>query len=292
MSHIFTGNYILRNLLAIAIPVLFFSGMRPEKILKSLPLEWKNLSEGLNYAEMNGPRISKFSDSKISILKIDPEFFDFTLVAATQFDSTQRTIKKWCDSLQLTAGINAGMYSLKDHISGAGYMQNYEHINNPVFKGSFNAMAVFNPKNKNLPPFQIIDMINQDWKPVKNEYNSCFQSIRMIDNMHHGIYWKKKPVLKCSMSVLAMDKSGNVLFIFCRSPYSANEMIKFMLNPDLNIKTAMYLEGGPEASLYVKTDSSEIVKFGSYVSYSCPNDDNQELRTMPNILGIKKKIKN
>jgi hypothetical protein len=135
-------------------------------------------------------------------------------------------------------------------------------------------------------------MVNQDWKTIKEDYYSCFQSIRMIDNLHQGIFWKKKPLLSCSMSVLAMDKSGNVLFLFSRSPYNANEYINFMLSSPLNIQTAMYLEGGPEASLYVKSDTTEIIKFGSYVSYSCPNDDNLELRKMPNILGIEKKIQN
>jgi hypothetical protein len=278
--------------LVIGVGILFFSGIHPIINIVSGSVEWKQLSHGLYYAEIDGPHVSKFSDSKVSILKIDPEVFDFTLVVATQYDSSQKTIKQWCDTMNLTAAINAGMYSLKDHMSGSGYMQTYDHINNPVYKESFNALAVFNPKSKSVAPFQIVDMKNQDWKSIKKDYYSCFQSIRMIDNQHRGIYWKKKPLLSCSMSVLATDRSGNVLFLFSRSPYNANEVIKFMLGPLLNIQTAMYLEGGPEASLYVKTDSAEIIKFGSYVSYACPNDDNQELRKMPNILGIKKKTKN
>jgi hypothetical protein len=292
MSLLFIRKWILRPLITIGIGILFFSGVRPVISGLSDSVEWKQLSPGLDYTEIYGPHISKFSDSKVSVLKINPQYFDFSLVASTQFDSTQKTIKQWCDTMGLIAAINAGMYSLKDHISGTGYMQTYDHINNPVFKESFNALAVFNPKNNSVPAFQIVDMVNQDWKTIKEDYYSCFQSIRMIDNLHQGIFWKKKPLLSCSMSVLAMDKSGNVLFLFSRSPYNANEYINFMLSSPLNIQTAMYLEGGPEASLYVKSDTTEIIKFGSYVSYSCPNDDNLELRKMPNILGIEKKIQN
>ncbi|HQI71256.1 MAG TPA: hypothetical protein PLT47_10930 [Bacteroidales bacterium] len=63
-----------------------------------------------------------------------------------------------------------------------------------------------------------------------------------------------------------------------------------MLAPGLQIQTAMYLEGGPESTLYVKTKKTEIEKFGSYVSYSKPDDTNTEVRKMPNVLGIRKKM--
>jgi hypothetical protein len=283
---------IRRILTAVFVLPLLLFGKGSVNNNSNAPVEWKPLENGLDYAEVNGPHVSKYSDSKVSILKINPAYFDFCLVAATEYDSTQKTIKEWCDMKGLTAAINAGMYSLKDHYSASGYMQNFNHINNPVIKKDFNAMAVFNPQNKALPAFQIVDMKNQDWSPIKKDYNCCFQSIRMIDNKQQGIYWKKKPVLKCSMTVLATDKSGNVIFLFARSPYNANEMIGFLLKSNLNIQTAMYLEGGPEACMYIKTNGNEILKFGSYVSYSCPNDDNVEVRTLPNILGIKKKILN
>jgi hypothetical protein len=289
MTFNFIRRCVIVSLLAAGGQILLVSSVSRVNITNPILIEWKQITTGLYYAEIPGPYTSKFSDSKVSILKIDPAYYDFVLANATQFDSTQKTIKDWCDTLKLNAAINAGMYSLKDHVSATGYMKTYEHTNNPVFKEGFNALAVFNPKIPSQPSFRIIDMVNQDWRSIKEGYNSCFQSIRMIDNRQKGIYWKKKPLLRCSMSVLAMDKEGKVLFLFSRSPYNANEYIDFMLKSPLHIQTAMYLEGGPEASLYMKTDSLEIIKFGSYVSFSCPNDDNMELRKMPNILGIRKK---
>ncbi|HNW89697.1 MAG TPA: phosphodiester glycosidase family protein [Bacteroidales bacterium] len=282
-------NFLKKNILCFLVLIIFFSGKNPGNHLTQGDIEWNQLDDGLFYTEITGPHISKFSDSKVSILKIDPDFFNFELVASSESDSTLRTIRDWCELKSLTGGINAGMYSLKDHLSGVGLMQNFEHINNPVVKENFNALVVFNPKNKSLPPLQIVDMVNQDWKSILKDYQSCFQSIRMIDNDGKAVYWEKKPELKCSMSVLAMDKPGNILFLFARSPYSANEFIDFMLKGGLQIQTAMYLEGGPEATIYVKTTKTEIEKFGSYVSYSKPDDSNSEVRKMPNVLGIRKK---
>ncbi|HQI71255.1 MAG TPA: hypothetical protein PLT47_10925 [Bacteroidales bacterium] len=211
-------NLPTKNILCFLVLILFFSGKNSGNYLKTGDIEWTQLDEGLFYTEAAGPRISKFSDSKISILKIDPDFFNFELVSSSQSDSTLRTIRDWCELKNLSGGINAGMYSLKDHISGVGLMQNYEHINNPVVKENFNALVVFNPKNKSLPSVQIVDMVNQNWKSILKDYQSCFQSIRMIDNEGKAVYWQKKPELKCSMTVLGLDKSGNILFYLPAHP--------------------------------------------------------------------------
>lgn len=252
-------------------------------------IPWEMLDEGLSATTLTGPRISHYADSRITVVRIDPDFYRFELVVATETDSVQRTVKEWCELRNLDGAINAGMYSLKDHISGVGYMQNFSHVNNPVFKADFNAMAAFNPVDSLLPPFIIADLSSQEGKTVAAAYHSCFQSIRMIDRNTQPVYWKKRPPQYCSMTLLALDHSGNVLFIFTRSPYTANEMTKFMLTSALDIKTAMYLEGGPEASLFVRTAQREICKFGSYVSRTNPDDDNAELRKMPNIIGFKRK---
>jgi hypothetical protein len=252
-------------------------------------ITWKTLDVGLMAAEIKGPFVSNFSDSKVTVLKIDPAFYSFEFQLSTQFDSIQRTACEWCELTGMTGAINAGMYSLKDHVSGTGYLANYGHINNPVLKDNFNALALFNPCDPTLKPFRIIDTMGESWQHTMNQYHCCLQSLRMIDEATNAVYWHKKPMIRCSMTVLAIDRSGQVLMLFVRSPYTANEFIDFMLQSGLGIKSAMYLEGGPEATLYVKVGEVEIEKFGSYVSYSNPNDDNAEVRKMPNVLGFRKK---
>lgn len=252
-------------------------------------IAWEPLSDGLLLTTMDGPRASKYGDSRITVLRIDPARYTFRLVAAAEQDTVQRTPKEWCEREGLLGAINAGMYSLTDHLSASGYMRNFTHINNPRFKPGFNALLAFNPADSTLPPLRIIDMQNENWKPLLDQYQSCFQSIRMIDNLGHPVYWKSRPVQYCSMTLLAVDQEGQVLFLFTRSPYSANEMIDFMLKSPLHVASAMYLEGGPEASLYAKTDSVEVIRIGSFVSGTWARDDNETFRTMPNILGFSKK---
>jgi hypothetical protein len=49
------------------------------------------------------------------------------------------------------------------------------------------------------------------------------------------------------------------------------------------------LEDTPEASFYVNTSDTVIAKYGSYVSNTCDNDDNDHFWNIPNVIGIKKK---
>jgi hypothetical protein len=278
------GLFLLMSLMS-ALPI----GLASVSTAPEQGIVWSALDEGLDMTELPGPFVSAWSDSKVTVVRINPSFYSFGFTCSTQYDTVQRTVREWCEMAGWMGGINAGMYSLKDHRSGMGYLKNFEHLNNPVFRENYNALALFEPKEKNSPAFRIIDMDSNNAKSMADQYQCCLQSIRMIDGNGQAVYWKKKPILRCSMSVLAIDQEGRMLWLFTRSPYTANEFIDFMLAAPLGIRTAMYLEGGPEATLFLKTATTEIEKFGSYVSYSNPDDENAEVRKMPNILGFKKK---
>jgi hypothetical protein len=51
----------------------------------------------------------------------------------------------------------------------------------------------------------------------------------------------------------------------------------------------MYLEGGPEASLYVKDGDFEAMHIGSYETGFNENDDNHTFWALPNIIGVRRK---
>lgn len=252
-------------------------------------VQWKTIEKGLYLSELKAPKITRIGDSKITILKIDPKYFTFQLVAASEYDSLQRTVKEWCELKGMIAAINAGMYGGKSRISNVGFMKNSNHINNPDFKENYKAIAAFNPVDETLPPFKIIDTENENWENYKDKYLSFSQSMRMIDSQTKPMFWKQKRKMRSSMVVLGTDKKGNVLFIFTRSPFTPNEFSKILLKAPIQIQTAMYLEGGPESSLYVNNGEMIVERIGSYVSRTFAHDKNNEFRKMPNVIGIKRK---
>jgi hypothetical protein len=61
----------------------------------------------------------------------------------------------------------------------------------------------------------------------------------MIDCNQKNI-WRQQPI-KYSMSIIAMDKLEDALFIFTLSPYSVHDFINILKQLPLNIQNAMYL---------------------------------------------------
>ena len=253
-------------------------------------IKWEKVDDGLFYAEIVAPLKSDINDSKITILKIDPSKYNFEIATASQNKCKPKPLSEWCTDKNLIAGVNATMFSLRNRSIANGYLRNYKHKNNGKLKGGYGAMAVFNPKKgKTVPPFQIVDMCNTEWYKMEPDYNCFAQSIRMIDCNSQIVEWKVKPNMRSSMTVLAVDKEGNALFIFTRSPYTANQFSDMLLFLPLNIKSAMYLDGGPEASFYLCHNGFEICKSGCYVTDTYERDDNDHFWDIPNIIGISKK---
>lgn len=250
---------------------------------------WKNLMDGLQIAELETPEKSVVGDSKISILKIDQQKFDFEFLTASERGHQPRTAPEWAQEFDKNIIVNAGMYKYNKTQSNKGYMKNYNHLNNPVKNNYYNALLAMHPKDPKKPPFEIIDTYQKDWEKIKNQYHSVCQGMRMINDKGEGMAFTKRPDQSCSMILAATDAESNLYFIFTRSPYTHLNMISLLKALPINIRTTVYLEGGPETSFYVNTGDTVIAKYGSYVSNTCDNDDNDHFRKMPNVIAIRKK---
>ena len=250
---------------------------------------WTNLMDGLQYAELDAPEKSVVNDSKLTILKVDVQKFDFDFLTASEHGNQARTAPEWAQEFDRNIIINAGMYKYNKTQSNKGYMKNYNHLNNPVRNNYYNALLAMHPKDPQKPAFEIIDTYQKDWEKIKTQYHSVCQGMRIINDKGEGMAFTKRPDQSCSMILAATDTEQNLYFIFTRSPYTHLNMIKFLQGLPLNIRTTVYLEGGPETSLYLNTGDTVIAKYGSYVSNTCDNDDNDHFRKMPNVIALKRK---
>ncbi|MES2590143.1 MAG: phosphodiester glycosidase family protein [Bacteroidota bacterium] len=254
----------------------------------SIKISWTNLAKGLDFCETDAPYKSIINDSKITVLKLEPQFFDFSLLIATELKTKSLTADKWADSFDLDIVINAGMYDLAKKMMSKGYLQNNKHVNNPNIHPNYNSMIAFNPKDSSLAKFSVLDLECTPWEKVKKDYNSYAQGLRMLDCDGKAIGWNKRKQ-SCSMLITAHDEKGFLYFIFCRSPYTHNEMIAFMQKFPFKLVNAIYMEGGPQTSLYVNIGDTKMEKIGSYVSETYPNDKNDHFWKLPNVIGVKLK---
>lgn len=248
---------------------------------------WRKVDEGLHVGEFTLPGKSKLDAEAITMVKINPKGYSFKLLSASEHGQIKMTPKKWCQMYGLIAATNAGMYQ-KDGIRNVGYMKNFDHLNNPRLNTAYKAVLAFNPIEPNLPEVQIIDLKCQDFERLRSKYRTLVQNIRMISCQQENVWSKQEKIW--SMAVLGIDKSGNALFIFTRSPYSGYDFANILLDLPISIQNAMYLEGGQEASLYFSTKGVEFERIGFSTSLH-ENDLAPVPRPVPNVIGIVKKLK-
>jgi len=265
---------------------------QPQKVLEELVLNdakeegnWTELDEGLFLTKITPKVRSTYGDSEITVLKINPKNYSLKMMSASEYGS-QMTAKEWANRHNLVATINAGMFEL-DYRSNVGYMKNYSHVNNPNFKKGYNSILAFNPKSDKVPKVQIIDPKCQDFNELKDKYNSFTQSLRMIDCKQHNTWSQQSEMW--SIAALGMDNDGNVLFVHSRSPFSVHDFIDSLISAQIGIRNTMYLEGGPEASLYINLPKMKLGLVGSYETNFNENNDNINFWDLPNVIGVEKR---
>ncbi|KJU84453.1 conserved hypothetical protein, secreted [Candidatus Magnetobacterium bavaricum] len=237
---------------------------------------WERLDDGLFMREFAPPADPERDVQKITVVKVDPTLYSFKLLSSSEYGTEALTVKEWAKQHKLILAVNAGMYQA-DGVTSVGFMKNFKHVNNPKPAKTYKAFFAFNPAVSYVPSVLFIDLECHNFPELKDKYNSFIQNIRMISCQQKNVWSQQAGAW--SMVVLGMDKGGNVLFIFTRTPYTVHDFIDILLKLPISITNAMYLEGGKPASLYLSVKDVEIERTGDGVQ-SWP---------VPNIIGIVKK---
>ena len=246
---------------------------------------WQIIDEGLAVANFDAPEKSDAGDSKVTVIRMDPDRYDLKLLCASEHNNERLTPKEWCDTYHLVAAVNAGMYQ-EDGITSVGYMKNFGHINNSRL-GKDNTILAFNPTERELPPIRIIDRECEDFESLRRKYRTLIQSIRMISCDGKNV-WGRQPA-KWSILAVGTDAEGRVLLMFCRSQYAVHDFIDILLSLPISLKKAMYLEGGRPASLYLAAGDVKLERYGAWEPGFEEMDSLRFGLPIPNVLGIVKR---
>lgn len=244
------------------------------------PRPWTELEPGLEYAEF----ILDDNGAKITVLRIDPDYFDFVLGASGLVGGDPRSLSQWASELNLKAAINASMY-LPDNKTSTGYMRQGEYSNNSRIVNRFGAFFVADPRKPGLVRARIVDRDEQGWREILNDYNLIIQNYRMT-NAQRKILWSPGGPLY-SISAIAQDGTGKILFLHTRKPMEAYSFVQNVLHLPLDVRTIMYVEGGAQAGLLI--NSSNLRR--ELVTPHAPSFlvTGNLKAVLPNILGIRSK---
>jgi len=140
---------------------------------------WQKLAPGLDLGIFRAPLPSEIGDSKIRVLRIDPQRYKFRLLSASAFENGRAlSAKQWTQQNGLVAAINASMYQ-EDYKSSVSLMRSGAHINNPRLSKDMTILA-FDSKSPEVPLVKIIDRQCEDFRIWQKKYRAMVQSIRMI----------------------------------------------------------------------------------------------------------------
>jgi len=221
------------------------------------------------------------SSAKITALRISPADYEFMLLMRSK-EGDAYTPEQWAARYHLTALINASMY-LPDNSKSTGYMRDRTHTNNGFIHSSFGSFFVANPVRKGLPAVDIIDRHQKKHKKLLPFYSIVIQNYRLFSESRTPL-WPEK-ASETSIAAVAKDTEGNIVFIHCRTPMTVRNFTSRLLNSGLHLEAAMYVEGGPEASMFLKTSEFSRTWAGRYIGDFWNTAGKQWV--LPNVLGIR-----
>ena len=171
--------------------------------------------------------------------------------------------------------------SMPDGSTSTGYMKQDDHFNNRRVVQRFGAFFVAGPTQPSLPGAAIVDRDDPQWEQRIAQYRLVIQNYRMTSADRRILWSPGGP--HYSISAVAQDGDGRILFLHCRQPVEAYAFAQQLLHLPLNVRTVMYVEGGGQAGLLVRSAhwQHELVGIGP-AGFLVTGD----LRALlPNVLG-------
>ena len=249
-------------------------------------LTWLPLEKGLDLTRISYS--SRKSDLfiqtfTIRILRFDTTLFDFVLCSARWDGGQPYSIREWAELKRLSAGINASMYQT-DGLTSTGYMRRGELTNNGRVVQRYGSFFVSGPRTGGLPRAAVLDREKDDWQALLPQYDTVIQNFRLMGPEGQQLWPKNGP--RHAIAAIAEDLNGRILFLHCPQPVSVHDFVEALkAHSSLNLNSAMYVEGGSEATLMLNLPDGVYVWTGmspaNYMLSGLGND-----YPLPSVLGV------
>ena len=246
--------------------------------------DWEAISTGMELGTFNGPD-SDLGDSKIHVLRIDPELWELKIMGISEIDAANVfSPMRWCEEYGLAAAINAGMYAM-DYSTHVGYMKSGSHVNAQRIN-HYKSVAAFGPQREDLPLFHIYDLDSEgvNMEDIVDGYEYVVQNLRLIKR-HGENRWSRQEKMWSEVA-MGEDGDGRILFIFCRTPYTMHEFNDVLMSLPIDLECAQHLDGGPVAEMVILTGETRREFIGSYETGCCEYVTNTRAYPLPNIMGV------
>ncbi|MGF1467564.1 MAG: phosphodiester glycosidase family protein [Sandaracinaceae bacterium] len=227
------------------------------------------------------PSSAGVGDRRITVVRVDPARIGVRLLSESAH-GRRRPLPEWVEDHDLVGGINAGMF-LPDGRS-VGYLMDRGEVRSDRRPGSFEAVLGFHPR--------------PDGAPIRVAGPGCGGGIDDVRRTHRSVLQAKRVMISCrgqarrwrtrrfSAAAVGVDRHGHLVLVHVRTPYRMGVLSRMLVDLDLGLRGLAYMEGGPEASLVVRTDTEDVALMGSWEDGFYPEDTNRAFWDLPNVLGL------
>ncbi|WP_242345998.1 phosphodiester glycosidase family protein [Anaeromyxobacter terrae] len=239
---------------------------------------FRALEPGLELGQFDGPA-AEAGARPIAIVRIDPARFELKLLnASAPGEGALRSARAWAARAGAVAAINASMYQ-QDYRTSVSLMRTRDHVNQRRVSKDRSVLA-FDPLARGAAPVRMIDRDCDDLETVARAYGTLVQSIRLVSCERKNVWEPSQR--RFSAAAIGVDGKGRVLFIHARTPWPVYDLVNALLALPIDLRQAMYVEGGPEAQLYVRGGGSEHEWVGGFEHL--PQAENREPWPVPNVV--------
>ncbi len=217
----------------------------------------------------------------LDVVRADAARYHLTMLTKAHDGGSSQPAPAWRERFHLIAVTNAGMFHSTGKPVGMliddGTQLSKDH---PQFGG----YLAFDPTTTGDAPMVIAgrDCPGFDLADLRRRYRSILQTNRLLGCTGEALPWKDPK--QYSAAAFGLDRDGNPVFIHSRAAVTMSELATAVASLDL--AGAMFLEGGPEATLVVRGSDGELSRVGSYETGFVENDENRSYYWLPNVLAL------
>jgi uncharacterized protein YigE (DUF2233 family) len=219
--------------------------------LRHTPPAWRSLGPGISFTEVGVVQEGE-TLTNLAVVKIDPANNAFRV-----FHRDPRSIREWQAELNAPVVFNASYYDKAGQ--PVGLVISDGKLLGPLHNRLMRGMFVAEPRgmSPDLPRATILDLRANPINPRKLPWSQGVQSFPLLLDYKGNIRVTNSDK-KSYRTVIAADRVGNILVFNTASRFfTLHDFARFLKASAFNIDSALNLDGGTEAQLFIKSADFE-----------------------------------
>jgi uncharacterized protein YigE (DUF2233 family) len=243
------------------------------------PPQWRTLGQGLAFTEVQVYLDQEFVDT-LAIVKIDPAANVFRV-----FHHKSKGLLTWQEEIKAPVVFNASYFNAAG--KPVGLIVADGKLVGPVNNSKMQGMFVAEPQgmSPDLPRATILDLKATRLDFKKFPWQQGVESFPLLLDSKGNIRVRESGK-KSYRTVITADRNGNILVFNTEdNTFTLRKIAQFLKASSFGIDSALNLDGGAEAQLYIKTKDFEFYSPPSWKS-RLGNIMDQQKFLLPTVIGV------